>query len=436
MIIVDRLLAERQAAGQPIRVALVGAGFAGKGFALQLLTAAVGMRLVVVYNRTISEAVSAYRGGGIESPRTVKNTGELEDAIKAGEYAVTDNPSVVYETASVDVVVEATGEIEFASQIAMGAINNGKHIILLNAELDATLGPILKIKADKAGVVFSQADGDQPAVLMNLLRYVKSIGFKPVMAGNIKSLQDCRRTPTTQLDFATRVWQRPKFITSFADGTKISQEMATVSNATGFKILTRGMHGHRCSHVDEAYKLFPLDAMLNGGVTDYILGAQPSFGVFILGYGDQPTRAKYMKVYKMGDGPLYTFYVPTHLSPIEAPLTVARVALFRDAALAPIAGPVADVITIAKRPLKAGEVLDGIGGYLSYGTIDNSDTCRRQNLLPMGLSEGCVLKRDLPMDAAITFDDVQLPSGRLSDKLWAEQVAYFKQPAPEAIASR
>lgn len=436
MIIVDRLLAERQAAGQPIRVALVGAGFAGKGFANQLLNATTGMFLAVVYNRTLSEAIAAYRNAGIESPRTVKTVDQLEAATAAGEYAVTDNAALVYESPSIDVVVEATGEIEFAAQVSMGAIEHGKHIVLLNAELDATLGPILKIKADKAGVIFSQADGDQPGVLMNLLRYVKSIGFKPVMAGNIKSLQDCRRTPTTQLDFATRVWQRPKFITSFADGTKISQEMATVSNATGFKILTRGMHGHRCNHVDEAHKLFPLDAMLNGGISDYILGAQPSFGVFILGYCDQPSRARYMKVYKMGDGPLYTFYVPNHLSPLEAPLTVARVALFKDAALAPIAGPVADVITIAKRPLKAGEVLDGIGGYLSYGTIDNSDTCRRQNLLPMGLSEGCVLTRDLPMDAAITFDDVQLPSGRLSDKLWAEQVAYFKQPVPTMASGK
>src|SRR5690606_23908952 len=158
---------------------------------------------------------------------------------------------------------------------------------------------------------------------------------------------------------------------------------------------------------------------------DYILGAQPSFGVFILGYCEHPLRARYMKVYKMGDGPLYTFYTPTHLSPLEAPASVARACLTGDKALEPLGGPVCDVITIAKRPLRAGEVLDGIGGFLSYGTIENSDIARRQNLLPIGLAEGCRLLRDLPMDAAITFDDVQLPAGRLCDRLWVEQARHF-----------
>jgi predicted homoserine dehydrogenase-like protein len=133
-----------------------------------------------------------------------------------------------------------------------------------------------------------------------------------------------------------------------------------------------------------------------------------------------------MKVYKMGEGPLYTFYTPFHLSPIEAPNSVARAVLFGDAPLKPLAGPVADVITIAKRDVKAGETLDGIGGYLSYGTIDNADTCAEQNLLPMGLSEGCVLKRDLPIDAAITYDDVDVPKNRLADKLRADQNRMFR----------
>lgn len=132
-----------------------------------------------------------------------------------------------------------------------------------------------------------------------------------------------------------------------------------------------------------------------------------------------------MKVYKMGDGPLYTFYTPYHLSPLEAPNSIARAVIFGDSPVRPLAGPVCDVVTVAKRALRSGETLDGIGGYLTYGAIDNTSTAVRDNLLPIGLSEGCILKRDLPMDAAITFRDVEMPKSRLCDRLWAEQEAHF-----------
>jgi predicted homoserine dehydrogenase-like protein len=361
----------------------------------------------------------------------VTNLDQLEDTISKNKtVAVTSDAFLLTQSPSIDVIVEATGEIEFACRVCMAAFDNRKHAVVLNAELDATLGPILKYHAKQAGVMYCQADGDQPAVLMNLHRYVKSLGFTPVMAGNIKTLQDCRRTPTTQAEFAKNVWQRPKFITSFADGTKISQEMASVANATGFRVGQRGMYGPKCDHVDNAAKLFKMDELMNGGLVDYILGAQPSFGVFILGYSNDPIKARYMKCYKMGEGPLYTFYTPFHLSPLEAPNSVGRAVLFNDAPVTPLHGPVAEVITIAKRALKAGEKLDGIGGYLSYGTLDNADTAEHENLLPMGLSEGCTLLRDLPMDAAITFDDVSIPKGRLCDKLFADQRAMFGATTP------
>jgi len=246
------------------------------------------------------------------------------------------------------------------------------------------------------------------------------------MAGNIKSLLDARRTPETQKGFAEKNFQRPKMITSFADGTKISMEMATVANATGFKVGKRGMYGPKATSVNDAKELFSLDELMKGGLVDYILGAEPSFGVFILGYTDDELKKRYMKIYKMGDGPLYVFYTPYHLSPIEAPLSIARAVLFGDACLKPIGGLVTEVITIAKRDLKTGEILDGIGGFTCYGTMENHETARKENLLPMGLSEGCVLKRDLPMDAAIAFDDVIIPNNRLSDKLWKEQSEVFR----------
>ncbi len=430
MIVVDKALAERESAGKPIRVGLVGAGFAGKGFTLQLMGGLPGMRLVAISNRTLSETEEAVRFA--QGAFTKADSAEqLEIAIEknrneAGKVAITSDAMLLCNSPSIDCIVEATGEIEFASQVCMAAFARKKTVVVLNAELDSTLGPILNVKAKQMGAFYAQADGDQPAVIMNLYRYAKSIGFAPVMAGNIKSLQDHRRTPTTQAAFAKNVWQRPKFITSFADGTKISQEMATVANATGFPVQKRSMAGPKCDHVDNAWKCFDMDKLMSTGLTDYILGAQPSFGVFVLGHCEaQPMKKRWMRVYKMGEGPLYTFYTPYHLSPLEAPNSVGRAVLFKDNPVMPIAGPVCDVVTIAKRDLKAGEVLDGIGGYLTFGGIDNTSVAMRDNLLPMGLSEGCTLKRDLPIDAAVTFDDVEIPPGRLSDRLWAEQVEHF-----------
>jgi predicted homoserine dehydrogenase-like protein len=428
VIIVDKALEKRHLAGDPVRVALVGAGYMGRGIALQILTAVRGMRLVAISNRTLAEAERAYRQAGIDSIRTVKSVRQLQQAINRGEYAVTDNAMLVCQAKGIDAIIEVTGTIEFAAGIVTQAIEAGKHVVLMNAELDATLGPILKVYADRAGVVITNSDGDQPGVIMNLFRYVQAIGCRPVLAGNIKGLHDPYRTPETQRAYAARYGQKPRMVTSFADGTKISMEMAVVANGTGFRTGQRGMYGTHCAHVRDTLTLYSADQLLNGGLVDYIVGAEPAPGVFILGYNDNPLQQDYLRYYKMGDGPLYVFYTPYHLCHLEAPLTVARATLFHDAALTPLAGPVCDVITVAKRDLRAGETLDGIGGFTTYGMLENSDVCCAENLLPMGLSEGCRVTRDISQDCALSYADVELPAGRLCDQLRAEQAAYFATP--------
>ena len=425
MIIVDTALAKRHNEGNPIRVAMVGAGSMGRGIAFQIIAAMKGMRLVAIANRTLSEAERAYREAGVTAVKTVDNVSQLEDAIARDQYAVTDDAFLVCQAENVEALIEVTGHVEFSAGVILEAIKNKKHVILMNAELDATVGPILKVYADRAGVVFTDADGDQPGVIMNLYRFVQAIGCQPVLAGNMKGLQDARRTPETQKSFAEKYDQKPQMVTSFADGTKISMEMAVVANATGFRVGKRGMYGPKCSHVNEAANLFPMDQMLDGGLVDYILGAEPGPGVFILAYNDHPIQQHYLNYLKMGSGPLYTFYTPYHLCHFETPFSVARAVLFSDAAITPIAGPVCDVITVAKRDLEAGEKLDGIGGFTCYGMLENSVVCRQENLLPMGLSEGCSLKRRVAMDQAISYEDVELPAGRLCDKLRAEQDEYF-----------
>jgi len=425
MIIVDTALEKREAQGNPIRVAMTGAGYMGRGIALQIEKYVTGMKLVAISNRTVSQAKRAYKEAGIETVNEIGTVRQLEDSIRDGEYAVTEDPALLCKAEGIEAIIEATGDVEYSAPIAMKAIESKKHLILMNAELDATVGPILKVYADRAGVIVTNADGDQPGVMMNLFRFVKSIGYRPVLAGNIKGLQDHYRTPDTQKDFAEKHNLTPRMATSFADGTKICMENAVVSNATGFKVGRRGMYGPECRHVNEVVNLFPKEQMLEYGLVDYILGAEPGPGVFIIGYNDHPIRQGYMTYFKMGDGPFYVFYVPYHLPHLEVPLTAARVALFHDAAVAPMGGPVCDVVTIAKRDLEAGVILDGIGGFTCYGVIENADISRKENLLPMGLSEGCRLKKNIQKDQAIKISDIEKPSNRICDRLRDEQDAFF-----------
>jgi predicted homoserine dehydrogenase-like protein len=425
MIIVDTALKKREQQGKPVQVGIIGAGYMGRGMALQIETAIPGMRVAALYNRTVETARAALEQCGIGSPIEAGTAVEIESAMEAGVAACTGDALAVCRAAGIDAVVEATGEVEFGAQVVTEAIRNGKHVILMNAELDAVVGPILKVHADKAGVVITNVDGDQPGVVMNLFRWVDTIGYHPVVAGNIKGLQDHYRNPETQRGFAEAHKQKPKMITSFADGTKISMEMAVVANATGFGVATRGMRGPECKHVTEAVECFTKDELSRGGIVEFILGAEPGPGVFVIGYNDHPVLQQYASYLKMGDGPYYTFYIPYHLPHLEAPLTVARAVLFGDAATSPRGAPVAEVLTAAKIDLEAGQVLDGIGGFHCYGMVDNVDVALEGDLLPMSLAEGCTLRRNVAKDEIISYADIELPGGRLCDRLREEQTGHF-----------
>jgi predicted homoserine dehydrogenase-like protein len=436
MIIVDNALQAREEAGNPVKVAMIGAGFMGRGIANQILNSVPGMKLVAISNRSIAEAKRAYAEAGAEDVKEVSTVSELEDAIAKGQYAITDDAMLLCKAEGIDALVEVTGAIEFGAHVVMEAIKNRKHIVLMNAELDGTIGPILKVYADKAGVIISGCDGDQPGVQVNLYRFVKSIGLKPLLCGNIKGLQDPYRNPTTQEGFAKQWGQKAHMVTSFADGSKISFEQAIVANATGMTVAKRGMLGHDFrGHVDEMTKMYDVEQLKElGGIVDYVVGTKPGPGIFVFGTHDDPKQRHYLNLYKLGEGPLYSFYTPYHLCHFEVPLSVARVVLFNDVVMAPIDGPRVDVVTTAKIDLKAGETLDGIGFYMTYGQCEKSDIVREQNLLPMGLAEGCRLKQDIAKDQVLTYDDVELPEGRLCDKLRAEQNEYFAPTkAPAAV---
>lgn len=425
MILLDTALEQRAQNENPVRLGIIGAGYIARGAANQILNFLPGMDVAAVSNRTVSKAETLFADAGDADVRHADSAAQLDEAVRAGRRVVTDNPEAVCRCETVDVIADLTGEIEFGARVTLDAIEHGKHVIA-SAEVDSVIGPILKTRADQRGVVYSNCDGDQPGVIMNLLRWVRCIGFSPVLAGNIKGMLDHERTPETQAAFAAKHGQTPRMATHFADGTKIAMEMAVVANATGFKTGTRGMYGPSCDHVDEAVDLFPLDAMLNGGLVDYILGAQPGPGVFVLGYNDQPASRRYADYFKRGPGPLHVFYIPYHFPHIELPLTAGRAALFADAAVTPLGAPAAEVITIAKTDLKAGDTLDGFGGFAAYGLLENHPRARAENLLPIGLSDHCVLSREIPKDTPVRFDDITLPEGRLCDRLYREQTERFR----------
>ena len=422
MIIVDTALEKRVREGNPIRVGLVGAGFSGRTIAYQMVTGIPGIRVAAISNRTLAHAENAYRAAGADDIEVVESGAALDAAIQQGRPAITDDASVLCRAEGIEAVVEATGTVEFGAGVVLEAIENGKSVVLANAELDATVGPILKAHADKAGVVITNTDGDEPGVAMNMIRFVRSIGLEPVLAGNLKGLYDPYRTPETQREFAKQHNQKAQAVASFADGTKLSMELAVLANATGFGVGQRGMYGPALGHVRESADYFR-DKLRDGGMVDFLVGAEPGSGAFVVGHSEDPVRRDYLQYLKMGDGPLYVFHTPFHLPQLEIPNTIARAVLFRDATVTPAGAPTCDAVTIAKRDLEAGEVLDGLGGFTCYALLENYAESRELGALPMGVSEDCRMKRDVARDQVVTYDDVELPAGRLCDRLRKDQDA-------------
>jgi predicted homoserine dehydrogenase-like protein len=431
MIMLDTALEKREAEGRPIRVGMLGAGFMARGITNQILHSARGMRLVAIFNRTLQRAVDCYRyAEEALDPAIVETDEALDDAVRRGRPAVTEDPMLLARSPHLDILVDVTGAVEFGAHVVLEAFRHGKHVILMNAELDATLGPILQIYAKQHGVILSACDGDQPGVEINLYRFVKGLGLTPRVMGNIKGLQDPYRTPTTQKAFADTWGQKPSMVTSFADGSKVSFEQAVVANATGMTVAKRGMlaFDHR-DHVDTLATRYDVDRLRElGGIVEYVVGAQPGPGIFCLAEHTDPKQRHYLNLYKLGEGPLYSFYTPYHLCHFEVPNTIARIALFGDSAGSAIGPPFVEVCAVAKRDLESGETLDDYGHYMTYGEAVAAAEMRSRRYLPEGLVEGCTLTRDLPKDAVITFDDVTLPENRLADRLYREQCERFVLP--------
>ena len=428
MILVDSALQKRHALGKPIRVGMVGAGFMCQGLTNQIENSVPGMRVAAISNRKVQRAVDVYKYSGHKDVVVADTQNQLDDAIRANKPVTTEDALLLSRSGLIDVICEVTGSVEFGAHVVLEAFRHGKDVVLMNAELDATIGPILQTYARKYGVILSACDGDEPGVQMNLFRWVKGLGLTPRVIGNIKGLQDPYRNPTTQQGFAERWGQNPAMVTSFADGSKISFEQTIVANATGFGVRSRGMSRgleYRDDIMDIG-KLYDIDELRSvGGIIDYVVGT-PLTKVYVLAEHPDPKQRHYLNLYKLGEGPLYSFFTPYHLVHFEVPNSIARVVLFRDNLASPLGGPVTEVCAVAKRDLKAGEILDDYGMYMTYGEATNVDEMSKGRYLPEGLVEGCKLVRDIKKDVVLTYDDVALPLGRLADRLRAEQYRHFR----------
>lgn len=429
MIGLNNKLKELEENNKHIKVAVTGAGLMGKGMVSQMMLVK-GMKPSLVVSNKISDAIEAYTLAGVskEDILVAKNLNEINIGMEKGKYIVCDDSDLVGKPNLIDVVVDATGVPEAGAKIAMDAIKNKKHIIMLNIEADVVVGPMLNKMAKEAGVVYTGTAGDEPGAVKEIFDFAEATGFEVLAIGKGKNNPiDFDATPDSVRDKALKSKLKPLRLASFVDGTNTMVEMAAMANATGFFPDIRGGHGPTTT-VDELPKIYSLKE--EGGIlnkykiVDYAHGIAP--GVFVIVTTSLPQVHHEMSFLKMGAGPNYVLYRPYHLTSLETPISIAKAYLYNEPSIAPIfEKPVAEVITMAKKDLKARERLDGIGEYTVLGSIDLYEKAKSENLVPIGLiNNKAVAKRDIKKGELITYDMVDLDTSTEVYKLRKKQEIY------------
>lgn len=445
-------LEERAASGRPVRVALVGAGRFGTTVAAQL-SQMPALRLSVVCDVRAENARGAWEafGGEKASERLLVDVHSADDvasAVDAGRPVATSDVEAAV-GAPVDVVVEATGLPEIAARTALGAIRAGHHVVMVTVEADVLIGPLLRRYAEKAGVVYTLTDGDQPAVTKRLCDWAKALGYEIVAAGRGTRFypSDAVGMPEEAFarygyseDLVTRRRFSAQMYNSFRDGSKAQIEMCALANATGLVPDRRGMH-EPAAGISDLPRLFARRAdgglLERAGVVELANCVGPdgqdlpggmANGVFVVLGTTNPILREDLPFYGLPaavNGRYAAFYRPFHLCGIETPLSVAEAALLHRATAAPLPTPVADVVAVAKRDLRAGDLLDGSGGKNVRAVIERAEVARAEHLLPEGLAYGVPVKRDVAQGEPITWDLVDLRENSLAVRLRREQDGLF-----------
>lgn len=405
----------------------------GSGFVAQMAQTP-GMELTALAAADVGAARAAFLANGLSEDDIFEasSPGQAEDAVSQGKRIVTGDRTLLAQIASVDIVTDVTPSPAAGAEVAKAAIDYGKDVVLINIEADVTVGRILKKQAERAGVLYSVSSGDEPGCLMELFDFVNCLGFEVIVIGKGKNNPlDPSATPDSVAASARKAGKDPYQVASYVDGTKTMFEMTCAANATGCRPMQRGMIGPEAT-LETVSQLFALerDGGLTGfpGAVDFVQGSAMAGGVFVtVRAGSQRIRDD-LQYLKVGSGEYFTFFRPYHLWFIEAPISIARAHLRRERTLVPLDQPVAEVMTVAKRDLKAGELLDDFGGFTFYGVMDRAEEAHRLNALPVGLAVGAKVVKPVKAGRVICWPDVTLNEASTLVELRRQQDAASGMP--------
>ena len=403
-----KLLARQEKLGRPVRVGLVGAGQMGSGFIAQI-SRQKGVDITAVADVVVDRAIDALRRAGIEDVVQDNDLAALASAIEAGKHVVV-NDALALTKLPLDIVIECSGVPEIAAKVALASLLAGKHVALMTVEADVTVGLLLARIAAQTGSIYTVCRGDEPVECLKLVEYVEDIGLEVILAGKGKNNPlNQTATPGTLVQEATDKGMNPRMLCSFVDGTKTMIEMAALANAANLQLTKRSMHGPAAT-VPTLHDIFKPIAdggiLQRTGVVDYATGPVAP-GVFVVAKANDPFVREELSYLKLGAGPYFAFYRPYHLASVEAVLSIGEIIIDGQASLAPVAWN-ADVSAMAKRDLKVGEKIDGIGGEHVYGDAVPAAEAAANRELPIGLASAGTLIRDVAQGTAITYDDVSL----------------------------
>lgn len=432
MLNMNLKLLKREQEGNTIKTGIVGAGQMGRGMVSQMVMMH-GITPAIVSDIIVDNAVNAFKYAGVKDDDiAVANTlEEVNSFMEKGKYVATANADFISQANLVQCVIDATGVPDVGAKVATESIKNGKHVVMLNVETDIVIGPYLMDLAKKNGVLYTGSAGDEPGAVMELFCFAQAMGMEVKVMGKGKNNKvDRECNPDTVLEEATRRKMSPKMLCSFKDGTKTMVEMTAMSNATGLIPDVIGGHGPKTSpgtegikELNDILKLKEDGGILSKhGVVEYVNGIAP--GVFVTVATSNDEIAYQMNYHSMGPGPLWTLYRPYHLCNLETPLTVAKLVIDGETTIVPKGGLVSECIAVAKKDLKAGEIIDGIGGFSTYGSIATKEESDKAGYIPYGLvTKGAKMLKDAKKGQLLTLDMVELDTSTLIYKLRKEQDA-------------
>ncbi len=439
------LLQKRAADGNPLRIGLIGAGKFGSMY-LSQVRRTVGMHLVGVADLSPPRAKAALKNVGWSVAQMSARS--FTDAAKKGTTFVTDDSAKMIASSEIDIIIDATGNPAVGIQNVLTCCEWGKHIIMVNVEADALAGPLLAQRAREAGIVYSLAYGDQPALICEMVDWARAAGFEVIAAG-----KGTKYLPTYHQSTPDTVWQHygltaeqamiggmnAQMFNSFLDGTKSAIEMAAVANATGLKPAKQGLKFPAVGVDDLAHVLRPKE---DGGILEHrgqveVISnlerdQRPVFrdlrwGVYVTFAGDSDYVRRCFKEYGLvtdSTGNYTAMYKPYHLIGLELGITVASVGV-RGEATGQAQSWHGDVVATSKRDLKAGEVLDGEGGFTVYGKLMPAADSVKMGGLPLGLAHGVKLKRGIKAGQAVKWDDVGFDANNAAIKFRREMEALY-----------